>query len=95
MLQPDKNKTYTIYVLYSKAFKKIYIGYTADLEDRFNSHNKMATKGYTIKYRPWEILLTEEFENKIDAIKREKQLKSGGGRRYIWEVVSNKYPTAN
>lgn len=64
MLQPDKNKTYTTYVLYSVKFNKIYIGYTADLEDRFKSHNELATKGYTIKYRPWIILFVEEFENK-------------------------------
>ena len=44
---------YSVYVLYSKKHNKIYIGYTSDLQDRFRSHNELATKGYTEKYRPW------------------------------------------
>ncbi|MBV8389836.1 MAG: GIY-YIG nuclease family protein, partial [Mucilaginibacter sp.] len=53
---------FTVYVLYSQKFNKIYIGYTSDLAHRFLSHNQLATKGYTIKFRPWVIAHTEEFE---------------------------------
>ena len=71
------------YVLYSKKFDKIYVGYTSDLEDRFKSHNELSTKGYTLKFRPWEIAFFETFETKSAAIQREKQLKSSRGRAYI------------
>jgi putative endonuclease len=63
---------FTVYVLYSIKFNEIYIGFTSDLNNRFLSHNELATKGHTIKYRPWTIGYTEIFENKTEAMKREK-----------------------
>ena len=78
---------FTVYVLYSTKFDKIYIGYTSDLEQRLLSHNVFANKGYTIKYRPWEILFTEQFASKTEAMSREKQLKSGVGREMIWNLI--------
>lgn len=55
---------YVVYVLYSKSFDKIYIGYTSDLINRFHSHNSLAKKGYTIKFRPWEVLYLEFSDSK-------------------------------
>ncbi|HEY4198867.1 MAG TPA: GIY-YIG nuclease family protein, partial [Mucilaginibacter sp.] len=43
---------FTVYVLYSPSHNQIYIGYTSDLHNRFLSHNELATKGHSIKYRP-------------------------------------------
>ena len=74
---------FTVYVLYSENFDKIYIGYTSNLEQRFLSHNKLAKKGWTMQFRPWKIIHTEEFETKQEALKREKQLKSSRGRNWI------------
>jgi len=74
---------YTVYVLYSKKFNKIYIGYTSDLENRLLSHNKLATKGYTVRYRPWKVAFTEDYPDKNSALKREKALKGGQGRQFI------------
>jgi len=79
-----------VYVLYSKSFDKIYIGFTSDLENRFKSHNELSKKGWTIRFRPWEIVYTEEFQDKQDAMKREKQLKSATGRDFIWTIVKTK-----
>jgi putative endonuclease len=78
---------FTVYVLYSKSFEKIYIGYTSDLVNRLRSHNELATRGWTIKFRPWELIHTEFFESKVDAMKREKQLKSAAGRQWIWKLI--------
>ena len=78
---------FTVYVIYSEKFDKIYIGYTSDLNQRFLSHNELGKKGWTIKFRPWEIIYTEEFENKKDAMRREKELKSSRGRAYIREQI--------
>ncbi|MCX2744460.1 GIY-YIG nuclease family protein [Mangrovivirga sp. M17] len=74
---------FTVYVLYSEQYDKLYIGYTSDLEDRILSHNQKATKGFTIRYRPWKLIHTEELDSKTLAIKREKQLKSSRGRDFI------------
>ncbi len=81
---------FTVYVLYSPTHDKIYIGYTANLEQRFLSHNELGKKGYTVKYRPWEIVHTEEFATKADAAAREKSLKSATGRRFVWEKIRQK-----
>ena len=82
---------FTVYVLYSSAFDKIYIGYTNNLLQRFKSHNCLAKKGYTIRYRPWLVVHTEIFYEKQFAIQREKQLKSAKGRLFIWENVIPNY----
>ena len=78
---------FTVYVLYSLSHNKIYIGYTSNLEQRILSHNELAKKGYTIKFRPWQIIHIEVFEEKSAAMKREKELKSARGRVWIWELV--------
>ena len=78
---------FRVYVLYSESFNKIYIGYTSNIEQRIKSHNELATKGWTIKFRPWKIVLTEFFETKNDAMKREKQLKTAAGRDWIWQFL--------
>ena len=78
---------YYVYVLYSKQYNKIYIGYTSDLKTRLESHNHLATKGYTIKYRPWVIIYTEKFQTRKEALIRERQLKSGQGRVFIRELI--------
>jgi putative endonuclease len=81
---------FTVYVLYSVKFNQIYIGFTSDIANRFLSHNELATKGYTIRYRPWEIAHTEEFETKTEALKREKYLKSTQGRKFVWTIIHQK-----
>ena len=78
---------FTVYVLYSESFNKIYIGYTSDIEQRVKSHNELATKGWTIRFRPWKVIHTEIFESKHDAMKREKQLKTAAGRDWVWQLV--------
>ena len=80
---------FTVYVLYSEKYEKIYIGYTSDLEARIKSHNEFATKGWTIRFRPWKLIYTETFENKTEALERERQLKSARGRVFIHSLISN------
>ncbi|MTI21759.1 GIY-YIG nuclease family protein [Fulvivirga sp. RKSG066] len=81
---------FTVYVLHSTNHNKIYIGYTSDLANRLDSHNIYAKKGYTVRYRPWEVIYTEEHSNKSEALKREKQLKSAKGREFIWKMIEKK-----
>jgi len=72
-----------VYALYSPTHDRIYIGFTSNLEQRFKSHNELATKGWTVKFRPWVIVHTERFETKTEAMQREKELKSSKGRETI------------
>ncbi len=82
---------HTVYTLYSPEYDKIYIGRTSDLNSRMISHNEKGTKGWTIRYRPWKVVFTEEFDTKQQAIHREKELKSSRGRACVWERVNNKF----
>jgi len=83
---------YTVYVLYSFSYDKIYIGYTSNLIDRFRSHNKLGKKGWTLRYRPWVVGYTEVYRSKTEARKREKYLKSGTGRRFCRQQVEQVQP---
>ena len=78
---------FTVYVLYSEKYNKIYIGYTSNIEQRFIAHNELETKGYTLRYRPWKLIYTEVFAEKSEAIKRENQLKTAKGREFIWNTI--------
>ena len=52
-------------------------------------HNFTERKGFTLRYRPWELVYTKIFGNKLDAMRREKFLKSGFGREEIKKIASN------
>jgi putative endonuclease len=70
---------YTVYALYAPKHDKIYIGYTSNLEQRLLSHNKLGKKGWTIKFRPWELAYTEEVERQGGSHKNRKAAKDSPG----------------
>ena len=76
---------YVVYILYSRKYDKIYIGFTSNLIARFKSHNELGTKGYTKRYRLWEVIFVDFYKSKREAMSREKYLKSGVGRSWIHE----------
>ncbi|MFN5416484.1 MAG: GIY-YIG nuclease family protein [Flavobacteriia bacterium] len=78
---------FQVYLLYSEKFNKIYIGFSSNLIERLKSHNELGTKGYTVKFRPWELIYTETFSEKNLALKREKELKTSRGRAFCWSEV--------
>lgn len=78
------------YVLFSISHDKIYIGMTSDLEKRVYAHNHLP-KGWTKNFRPWELVYSEKFDEKGEALKREKQLKSHQGRDFIRHKILNQY----
>lgn len=80
---------YFAYVLYSRNFNKIYVGYSSDVKKRLAAHNDERNTGWTKKYQPWEIIHQEKFNTKTEALKREKQLKSSKGRSFIREILKS------
>jgi len=79
---------FVVYILFSEDYDKTYVGFTSNLIERFKSHNYLSKKGYTIKFRPWQVIYVEFFTTKSEALKREKFLKSGKGREFIKEIIS-------
>lgn len=69
---------YVVYILYSEKSNRNYTGYTANLIQRFYSHNFFG-KDSTRLYRPWIVIHVEFFDTKEEALKREAYYKSGRG----------------
>ena len=70
------------YVIKSMVKDYLYKGHCENLEKRLLEHNSGMT--ISIKpYIPFEIIYFEEFEQRIDAVKREKYLKTSAGRRFL------------
>ncbi|MEJ7610826.1 MAG: GIY-YIG nuclease family protein [Ferruginibacter sp.] len=67
-----------IYILKSLKDHKYYIGESANVTARLKFHN--AGKQRSTKSRmPFVLILTEEFQDKEQALRREKQIKSWKG----------------
>lgn len=70
---------YYVYILFSLKDKKFYVGFTADLKNRFSQHHRGEVT--STKYRrPLLLIHYEYFISKDDAKAREVFLKSGFGR---------------
>jgi putative endonuclease len=53
----------------------LYTGFTVNLEKRIKTHNEKKGAKYTRGRTPVVLKYYEQFENKIDAIKREAEVK--------------------
>ena len=71
-----------MYVLKSKKDDKNYIGYTTDLKKRVSDHNKGLNTS-TKPRRPLVLIYYEACLSQDDAERRERYLKTTGGRRYV------------
>jgi putative endonuclease len=74
------------YVLYSDTHKRLYIGQTDNLDRRLLQHNKGKVPS-TRAYLPYKLIYTESFDRRIDAVKREKELKNTEGRRLLKKFI--------
>ena len=71
-----------VYVIKSLIKNYRYVGITNNIQRRFVQHNLGYNKG-TKPFHPFKLILTETYENYIEARKREKFLKSGMGRKFL------------
>ncbi|MEZ4802027.1 MAG: GIY-YIG nuclease family protein [Gelidibacter sp.] len=78
---------FVVYILYSKTHNLIYKGYTSNLIARFKDHNELGKKGWSHKYRPWQVVHVEVYKSKGMAQKREAFFKTGAGREWISKNV--------
>jgi putative endonuclease len=73
---------YYVYAISSTDRNYIYVGLTNNTNRRLLEHN--CGKNKTTKpYRPFKLILTEEYETRFEARKREKYLKSGFGKEFL------------
>jgi putative endonuclease len=79
-----KNMFY-VYALSSTTRRYIYVGLTNSPQRRINQHQSGYEKT-TSPYRPFVVLLIEEFPTRPEARVREKHLKSGTGKEFLKRV---------
>ena len=58
-----------------------YVGQTADLKRRMDSHNA-GRSPHTAKYRPWRLVTYLGFDTQEKALAFERYLKSGSGQAF-------------
>ena len=75
-----------MYVISSETRKYIYVGLTNNLSRRIAEHNSGYDKT-TRTYRPFKLILSEEFTTRTTAREREKYLKSGVGKEFLKGLV--------
>ena len=73
---------YYTYVLQSLKDKRFYTGFTRDLKQRFEQHQKGRVDS-TMDRRPLELIYYEACLDQKDATKREKYLKTYNGKMFL------------
>ena len=76
-----------IYILYSAKLDKYYVGSTSDIDRRIAEHNR-GKSTYTKPGLPWELVYTEEFPTKREAVYREMEIKKRKSRTYIEKIIA-------
>ena len=66
---------YFVYILTNKIHTVLYIGITNNLVKRVWEHKNKVVEGFTKQYNVDKLVYYELFDNPIDAIEKEKQLK--------------------
>jgi putative endonuclease len=68
-----------VYVLRSDRNGQLYVGYTTNLKNRIERHNKgnvISTKSK----RPWKLIFAEAYISQSDALRREQYFKTTQGK---------------
>lgn len=74
---------YIVYVLQSRKNGKRYVGFTGkSAEERLREHNR-GCNVWAWQNRPFDLLHVEHYETESEARLRERNLKSGAGRRFL------------
>ncbi len=76
----------TVYALYDKNLGEIYVGMTNNLERRLSEHRR-GQSFYTKKFKEFELIFSQEFENYTKGRKREKYLKHGSGKEFLRTLI--------
>ncbi|MGE5847424.1 MAG: GIY-YIG nuclease family protein [Ignavibacteria bacterium] len=84
-------KNYFTYILTNKNNTVLYTGMTNNLFRRGWEHKSQLYPSFTQRYNVNKLVYYEAFDNPIDAIKREKQIKAGSRKKKL-ELINNFNP---
>ncbi|TGN85245.1 GIY-YIG nuclease family protein [Bradyrhizobium yuanmingense] len=74
---------YYVYLLASKEYGTLYIGVTNDIVRRIHQHKSKAAAGFSRRYSVDRLVWFEIYDDPINAIAREKELKKW---RREWKI---------
>ena len=72
-----------VYVLYSESHQVYYKGFTENVTKRLTEHNNNLSR-YTAGKCPWKLIVVEQFDQKRNALVREKGLKRCKSEYFEW-----------
>lgn len=75
-----------LYILYSENIGKYYVGHSNDYLERVERHNRGGAK-YTSAGQPWRLVHKEAYDTKIEAAKREREIKNWKSKKLIEELI--------
>ncbi len=87
-----------VYILASRPNGTLYIGVTSALARRIEQHRRGSVDGFTRRYSVHRLVYVERYDDILDAIAREKQLKKWnrawkirliGGNNPSWRDLSD------
>ena len=78
---------YHLYILRSIKVCKYYVGISKNPQRRLEYHNTIE-KGFTSRYRPWEVVFTNKFKTKAEAMAAEKKVKGWKSRIMIEKLIA-------
>ncbi len=76
-------KNMYVYILTNQRHTVLYIGVTNDLERRIAEHRSKGRRGFTQRYNVSKLVYFEEFDDPLEAIQREKQIKGGSRQKKV------------
>ena len=77
---------YFLYILKSDVTEKYYTGISQNPHQRLIYHNSIE-KGFTSKYRPWNIVFTRRYDTKFEARMNEIKVKKWKSKRMIDKLI--------
>ena len=79
-----------LYIIFSSAIDKYYVGETSNFQDRINQHNSsFFKKSYTSVANDWKPVLLIEFDNISQAKKAEAFIKKMNSREFILRLIQD------
>ena len=74
---------------FSKSLNEYYVGHSCEiLQERLRKHLS-DHKGFTSKAKDWMIVYSENFDSKIEAYKREREIKSWKSSSKIKKLIES------
>ncbi|HLE90669.1 MAG TPA: GIY-YIG nuclease family protein [Anaerolineales bacterium] len=82
-----------VYIIRSQRLQRYYVGSTEVVEKRLQEHNAGKSES-TRAGTPWELIYTECFTTRSEAMLRERKIKARGIRRYLSDLGAARHASS-